>query len=145
MLDSGLAPDAACRDDAKPAGWHAVDHAGAWREVLGHGLAGHGLRPDDLAAIGRGNPDCIAIEGDAAGFVGFRIQRAQDLAVLVAHKVGAVVALIDDPQPFMGCLQAVRLRTGRLEDSLDFANLASRNRAGREGSHCTRRQRGGYP
>jgi hypothetical protein len=76
---------------------HTVNDARPGSEVLVYRLSGRSLGLDDLAAIGRGNPDRIAVKRDAAGSVGFRIERTQDLAIAVAHQVRPVIALVDDP------------------------------------------------
>src|SRR5262249_32965383 len=55
---------------------HAVDHTGSGREVFLNGLAGGGVGANEFAAIGGCEPDRFAIEGNAAGPVGFGLEIA---------------------------------------------------------------------
>jgi len=105
---------------------HLVDHTRARGEVLLDRLSCHCVRANDFTAVGGADPERFPVKGDAARFVRLRLERAQNLAVVVAHQVRLVSgALIHNPQAVFGRLQPIRLRSGRLEDSLNLPHLAN--------------------
>ena len=59
--------------------WHAVDHAGPGCVVAGDCCAALGIGPDNLAIVGRGYPDRLAIECNTAGSIGFCVDRAMQI------------------------------------------------------------------
>ncbi len=89
-----------------------INYAGARSEVASQRLACFCIGTDDLAIVGRAYPERFAIEGNAATAIGAGRKAADELSVLVADQICFVVALVENPQAILCCLQTVRLRSG---------------------------------
>ena len=102
---------------------HRVGGAARRGAAFEHG-AGHGVAAHVLVAEGRADPQRLAVEGDAARPHRVGLERADHLAVGIAHERRAAArALVDDPQPLRRGLQAVG-PARRLEGDLDLARAA---------------------
>ena len=103
----------------------SIDDSCTRRKVLLHRLAGLRIGADDLAAVGRSDPDALAVVTQAAGPGAFGCELADQLAVearqvhlAAAGRLSAAAGDVNRPDAFIGDLHAVARESRRLEENL---------------------------
>jgi len=111
------------------AGMGPVDGSGAGGGVAFERLARVGIGAEDLATVGGGDPEGLAVESDATAGDGIGLQVAEDFASGVVDEAGVVVALVEHPEAIGRGLQAVGVGPWRAVERFDLG-LAGGQRGG---------------